>query len=144
MSSSNLIHFDEVESELDELMREMAKAFSQVDPSVKVETTDADDLAAEFSEPYAKKFIDRIKELKIGIRQGDEDTIKQHFASVIAEYDTVDTVVAGKVEDQTPVEGVNALISEHRQPIMQRLQEIDEGYYMLGDSAIERREKRHM
>lgn len=142
MTTSDLIHFDELENELDILMRDMARAFSKVDPSVKVESGTAEAVAEDFSIPYAEQFIARVKELKIGIREGDEELIREHFRGIIDEYDTVDTVVAGKVEDQTPVEGVNALIGEHRQPIMQRLQEIDEGYYALGSSAIERREKR--
>lgn len=142
MTTSDLIHFDELENELDILMREMAKAFGAVDPSVRVESGTAEAVAEDFSTPYAEQFISRVKELKMQIREGDEELIREHFRGVIDEYDTVDTVVAGKVEDQTPVEGVNALIGEHRQPIMQRLQEIDEGYYALGSNAIERREKR--
>lgn len=144
MSSSELVHFDEIEAELESTLREMVREFSKQDPSVRVESGDVDDLAEEFSDPYATKFLDRLKELKMILNVGLVLDIRNHFQSVISEYDTLDTVVQAKVEDQTPELGINALISEHAQPIMQKLQEADEGWTFLGDSATERREKRHV
>lgn len=127
-NSQHLVQFDELESELDSILQEMAREFAKHDPSVRVESGDAEALAAEFSKPYADRFLKHLNSLEMGLEPADEELIRSHFSSVIDEFDTVDRAVVAKVEDQVPVEGIAALISEHRQPIMQRLQEIDEGY----------------
>jgi hypothetical protein len=144
VSSPDLVHFDELEAELDELLREMLVAFAAHDPSKAVESSAVDDIALEFAEPYIQRFVRRLKELGFGLTPAVESSIVEHFEACVSEYNTVDTVVAAKVEDQTPELGVQALISEHKTPIMQKLQETDEGWTFLGDSATARREKRHV
>lgn len=129
MANTNaLVHFDELEDELNTIMREMAAAFALQDPSVLVSTGTSESLADSFSRSYADKFIVRLGELEMGLKESHEETIRGHFISIITEFDTVDRAAAAKADDQTPEAGVNALISEHRQPIMQLLQAIDEGY----------------
>lgn len=144
MSNENLIHFDELEGELESVMREMVTDFGKRDPSVVVQTGDAEELAYDFSKPYAEKFLAHLTQLGISLRPDLQESIRNEFVAVISEYDTVDTVVAAKVDDQVPELGIQALLSEHKQPIMQLLQELDEGIGKAGGLYGDRIEKRYV
>lgn len=118
--ATEFVHFDELEEELDAILHDMCKEYAKCDPSIRVTNAKMDDI----SSPFEEKFIDILHKKDM---LWDSTVIRFHFMEILAEYDKVDMAVSAKVEDQTPEIGVKALIAEHRIPIMQMLQEFDEG-----------------
>lgn len=123
-NSKEIVQFDELEGELDELMTKMAQDFFKVDPAQQVGEVTVE-MAEEFADPYAKKFMDRLDQLETPF---DPEIVREEFRAIIEEFDTVDRAVYAKTDEQEPSQGLAILVSEHKTKIMQHLQEKDEGY----------------
>jgi hypothetical protein len=123
-NSKHLVHFDELEGELEAVMLEMAQKFAKVDPAKEVGSITIE-MAEEFARPYSARFIAHLRDLEM---EFNEELVIEEFKSVIDEFDTVDRAVYAKVEEQEPTQGIAVLIAEHKTKIMQHLQEKDEGY----------------
>jgi hypothetical protein len=122
-NSKEILQFDELESELEILMKEMAQEFLKVDPAKEVGSITVE-MAEEFSKPYADRFITRLNELET---PHSEEVVKEEFFGIIDEFDTVDRAVYAKTDEQEPSQGIDVLVAEHKTKIMQHLQNLDEG-----------------
>jgi hypothetical protein len=124
LNNKEFVQFDELEGELDQIMTEMAHKFAKVDPAIEVGEVRVE-MAEEFSKPYADRFITHLNELET---EHDETLIREEFAAIIDEFDTVDRAVYAKTDEQEPSQGIAVLVAEHKTKVMQMLQEKDEGY----------------
>lgn len=123
-NSKEIVQFDELEAELEGILKEMAKKFAEVDPAKEVGEITVE-MAEEFASPYADQFCQRLDELEM---EYTSDLVREEFIAVIDEFDTVDRAVYAKTDEQEPEQGIAVLVAEHKTKIMQHLQQLDEGY----------------